>query len=139
MTDWTKRFLDLAGHVALWSKDPSTKVGCVIVDHHRRVVGLGYNGFPRDVLDRPERYENREVKYKMVVHAEANAILNATVPVRDFALFATQFPCTECTKLIIQSGISRVFAPKLDESSKWYQDSLISKQMMAEAAVVWSG
>lgn len=122
---WTDRYLKLAAHVAEWSKDPSTKVGAVIVDARRRVVGMGYNGFPRGVQDRPERYEDRTIKYKLVVHAEANAILNALVPVAGCAIVCTHQPCAECAKLIIQAGIEWVvcdianqdtFAGRMDES-----------------------
>jgi dCMP deaminase len=75
---WNERFLELAKHVASWSKDPSTQVGAIIVDPETRVVlGMGYNGFPRGVDDHPDRYANRELKYSLVVHAEANAILEA--------------------------------------------------------------
>ena len=78
MDNWDKRFLDLAEHVAGWSKDPSTQVGCVIVNDKRVVVGLGYNGFPRGVEDTPERLNDRPTKYLMVQHAEVNAILNGS-------------------------------------------------------------
>ena len=72
---WDKRFLALAEHIARWSKDPSTKIGAVIVDPNKRVVSLGYNCFPRGVEDSEERLENREVKYKIIVHCERNALL----------------------------------------------------------------
>lgn len=110
---WDRRFLELADHVAGWSKDPSTKVGAVIVNDDNIVVGLGYNGFPRGVLDLENRLLDREVKYQMVVHAELNAILMAgerakggtiyTVP----TLVGNPALCTECCKAVIQSGIKR--------------------------------
>ena len=77
LTKWDLRFLKLAHHVGQWSKDPSTKVGAVIVDAQRRVLGIGYNGFPRGVDDSPGRYHDRPTKLDMVVHAETNAIMNA--------------------------------------------------------------
>ena len=77
MNKWVKRFFRLANEVATWSKDPSTKVGAVIVGENKQIISQGYNGFPRGVDDTEERYNNREIKYKMVVHAEMNAILNA--------------------------------------------------------------
>src|SRR5450759_3287372 len=73
---WDRRFIELARFVADWSKDPSTKVGAVIVRPDRTVAALGYNGFPRGVLDHSERYDHRPTKYEMVVHAELNSILN---------------------------------------------------------------
>jgi dCMP deaminase len=74
---WDLRFLTLAKTVSTWSKDPSTKVGAVIVDKNRRVVSLGYNGFPKGVKDTIEKLEDREQKYKHMVHAERNAMLFA--------------------------------------------------------------
>lgn len=126
----------LAEEYATWSKDPSTKVGAVIVDHERRTVGAGYNGFPRGVSDEPIRYETKMVKYKMVVHAEANAIMNAVKSVRDCTLYATKFPCSECTKLIIQMGVSHVVSPPpSDDGSVWAEDAKFSLQMLNEAVI----
>jgi dCMP deaminase len=128
--------MGVALHISKWSKDPSTKVGAVIVDHDRRIVGTGYNGFPRGVNDDEERYAEKMVKYKMVVHAEANSIMNAVKSVRDCTLYATKFPCTECTKLIIQMGISRVIAPAVKyDGSVWAEDAVFSTQMLKEALV----
>lgn len=135
-TDWTKRWLDFCEHIAQWSKDPSTKVGAVLVNHQRQVVGFGYNGFPRGVRDLESRYENKEVKYKMVVHSEANAILNANASVKDTTLYCTKFPCTECTKLIIQSGINKVVTRKPGGSEHWIKDSEYSRIMLHEAGII---
>ena len=104
--NWDTRFLNLAAHIATWSKDPSTKVGCVLVNNKKVIIGMGYNGFPRGVEDSPERWNDRPTKYKFVVHAEANAILNATDDVEGCAAFSTLMPCEGCTKLLIQAGIS---------------------------------
>lgn len=109
---WDGRFLELANHISEWSKDPSKKVGAVIVDENRRVVSLGYNGFPRGVDDtKKERYENRETKYKFVVHAERNALDNAPLMVDGCTLYVNLLPCHECAKSVIQRGIRRVVAP----------------------------
>lgn len=132
---WDNRFLELAEFIAQWSKDPSTKVGAVIVDHDRIIIGTGYNGFPRGVVDDPDTYENRPAKYKQIVHAEANAIINSTLKVRGFTLYTTKFPCSECTKLIIQSGIARVITPRLVPHSSWAVDAEWSRRMMQEACV----
>lgn len=109
-TKWDRRFLKLAELVASWSKDPSTRVGAVIVDDLRLVRGLGYNGFPRGVAD-DDRLRKKETKYPLVVHAEANAILNSNGSVRGCTLYSTQIPCHECCKLLIQAGISWVVFP----------------------------
>lgn len=140
MTDWDARMLELAKFVSAWSKDPSTKVGSVITDAEHRVLGVGYNGFPRGVKDHPERYEDRPTKYSLVVHAEANALLNCPAPgsLRGAILYATLFPCTSCTKLIIQSGIARVVAP-LPTQPPWAEEAVTSRLMMDEAGVEWVG
>lgn len=105
---WSYRFLELAETVASWSKDPSTKVGSVIVDSSRRVLSLGYNGFPRGVEDTVERYSDRDTKLLLVSHAERNALDNSPGSVEGATLYATLFPCNECCKSIIQRGIKKV-------------------------------
>jgi len=132
---WSERFLLLAKHVAQWSKDPSTRVGAVIVDDLRHVVSVGYNGFPRGIKD-DHRLTVREEKYPLVVHAEANAILNATVPVRGCHLYLWPFPpCSECAKLIIQSGILMVHAPKALIPQRWAMDVNRANLTLLEADI----
>lgn len=108
---WDRRFMDLAELVASWSKDPSTKVGCVIVNDLRQVISLGYNGFPRGVDDDLRRYENRENKYLMVQHAEANAMHNAIQSPRGCTAYVTAHPCSQCAGALIQCGVKRVVCP----------------------------
>ena len=74
---WDKRFLHLAKHISEWSKDPSTKVGCIVVGEDREIRSTGFNGFPRGIEDKQERLEDREQKYPMICHAEENAIMHA--------------------------------------------------------------
>src|SRR5690242_4489325 len=110
---WDFHFLNLAADIARWSKDPSTKVGAVLVDDQNIVRGMGYNGFPRGVNDDPERLNNRELKYKMVVHAEVNAILSAGSRSRGSRLyvypaFFTPCICNECCKVAIQAGVKEI-------------------------------
>jgi dCMP deaminase len=119
--------------VAGWSKDPSTKVGAVIVDPRRVVRGMGYNGFPRGVCDTPERYADRPTKYKLVVHAEANAILNATGDVRGCVLYCTWHPCSACAALIAQAGIAEVRCPAPDP--RWAEDGAFARMILDEAGV----
>lgn len=133
---WDYRFLQLAENVATWSKDPSTKVGSVIVDSERRVVGLGYNGFPRGVKDTSERYNNRDIKLQFVCHAERNAIDNAPGSVQNSTLYATLFPCNECCKSIIQKGIKRVVTFVPDPSKRLLYNYEVSYTMLNEAGVV---
>lgn len=115
-TNWDVRFLELASHVSSWSKDPSTKVGAVIVNDNNQVLSLGYNGFPRGVLDKRSRYEDRQTKLLFVAHAERNALDNAFVDVRGATLYTTLCPCNECAKSIVQKGIKRVvsYSPPYD-------------------------
>ena len=86
-TDWNKWFLGLAEYVSTASKDPSTKVGAVIVDDERRVVSLGYNGLPRGVDDTEERLNNRDLKYRIIVHAERNSLLFARGSVKGCTIY----------------------------------------------------
>lgn len=132
---WHYRYLDLARHVATWSKDPSTKVGAVIVDQLARPVSFGFNGLPRGVLDSPDRLNVRETKYKMIVHGERNAILFAGRSVAGCTLYTVPFmPCAQCAGMIIQAGITRVVAPRFD-SERWAEDFKLTEQMFAEAGV----
>lgn len=136
-SDWDKRFIEACGLIAEWSKDHSTKVGALIADSKNRVLGVGYNGFPRGIAD-DERYNDKETKYKHIVHAEANAILNSTASIEGATLYVVPLPpCTECTKLIIQSGIKRiVFHIPVEMSSKWEKEYTIAYKMLREAGLV---
>ena len=131
---WNMRFLEMAKMVGSWSKDPSTQVGAVIVDDDRRVISLGYNGFPKGVADN-QRLDDRKEKYKMIVHAERNALLFANTSVKDATIFTYPFfPCPICTGMIIQSGIRRVVSLQTD-NPRWQEDFEISRKMLDEAEV----
>jgi len=105
---WDKRFLGLSSHVSEWSKDPSTKVGAIITNGIK-IVSMGFNGLPQQVPDHPEILNNREVKYKHIIHAEMNAILTAQRDLKGCTIYTYPFlPCPRCTSMIVQSGISRV-------------------------------
>lgn len=135
---WDYRFLEMAKLVASWSKDPSTKAGAVITDRERRVLAVGYNGFARKVKDLEARYANRELKYRMVVHCETNAMLAARTPLDNCILYTYPFgSCAPCAAKVIQSGIIRTVAPICPDSirARWGDDLEISKLMFAEALV----
>lgn len=134
---WDKRFLDLAVHISQWSKDPSTKVGCVIVNKDKTIITVGYNGFPRGVDDTDERYLDRETKYLMVQHAEANAIASAKEPLDGYTAYVTHHPCSNCTGLLIQSGIKRVVTtePASDFADRFAKSFAASKTMLSEAGI----
>lgn len=105
---WDMRFLKLSEHISSWSKDPSTKVGSVIINEDKTIVSLGFNGFPRGVVDSTNRYSEKPIKHSFVVHAEANAILSANRNIHGCILYSSLFTCNECAKLVIQSGIVKV-------------------------------
>ncbi len=109
---WDEYFMGVAKLSALRSKDPNTQVGACIVNAEFRIVGIGYNGMPKGADDSlfPWGSEGSflDTKYPYVVHAEANAILNATQSLKGSKVYVTLFPCNECTKLIIQSGINEI-------------------------------
>lgn len=133
---WDRRFLELARFISNWSKDPSTKVGAVIVDEHNRIVSTGFNGLPQGVADTPERYGNRDTKYPMIVHGDANAILFARTSVFGCTMYTYPFPpCARCTGLLIQAGIQSVIAPvpSSDIVSRWGADLEHADTMMEEA------
>ena len=118
---WDLRFLELAEHVARWSKDPSTKAGAVIVRPDRTVCSVGYNGFPRGMRDDPELYSEREVKMDRVIHCEVNAVLSSREPVEGYTLYTTGPCCSRCAVHMIQAGIRRfVFrAPTEEQARRW--------------------
>lgn len=124
--------MDLAAHIAAWSKDPSTKVGAVIVNDDKQVIGIGYNGFPRRVYDGESRYITKASKYLFVSHAERNALDNTFTSTKGATLYTTLCPCNECTKGIIQRGIKRVVTTKPD-FSKTYLNYNVTITMMIES------
>lgn len=134
MSKWSTRFMALAEHVATWSKDPSTQVGCVIVDKQNRVVSLGFNGFPRGVKDDALRYVDRDTKLLFVAHAERNALDNAPLSVEGCTLYSPLMPCNECAKSIIQKGIKKVVSYEPAEDKPHFHWE-ITKKMFYEAGV----
>ena len=139
MADWDGRFLGLAAHIAGWSKDPSTQVGCVIVGPDREVRSTGFNGLPRGIADTRERLEDRELKYLLICHAEENAIMHAArigISLKGCTVYVTWPPCTRCARSLIQAGVSEVVYPtsaKVPE--RWAEDFTLASEMLAEAGV----
>lgn len=138
---WDKRFMLLAHDIAEWSKESGRRVGAVIVGPDKDVRATGFNGLPRGVNDDiPERHSRETgAKYLWSCHAERNAIYNAAragAKVKGCSIYVPWFPCLECTKAIIQSGISRVVAYRSEEHDpKWSEEFKIAKQMLSEADV----
>ena len=136
---WDMRFMNVAREISTWSKDPSKQIGAVAVNSDRRILATGYNGFPKGIEDTPERYENRELKYSLVVHAEMNCIYNATfngISLKDATLYVWGLPvCSDCAKGIIQVGINRIVMATGDVPGKWSDSFEKSKTMFEEANV----
>ena len=109
---WDEYFMGVAVLSSMRSKDPNTKVGACIVNQNKRIVGIGYNGLPIGCNDDEYPWEREgellNTKYPYVVHAEPNAILNSTSSLVNATLYVTLYPCNECMKLIIQSGIKEI-------------------------------
>jgi dCMP deaminase len=136
---WDKRYLRLAKEVSTWSKDPSSQIGAVAVSDNKQVLATGYNGFPRGVNDLPGRYDDRELKYKYVVHAEQNVIYNATyngVSLNGATLYVHGLPvCGSCALGIVQVGIKRIVMPKMDYPERWVDSFKFSASLFNEAKV----
>lgn len=134
LQDWA---LGMALHVSKLSKDPSTQVGAVIFDDKRRLVSAGYNGFARGVSDKQERLEDRSIKYKLILHAEKNAIMFATAPLDNCTLVVTHPCCAQCAALTIQAGIKHVVWPKpsKDFMARWAEDYAFTLAQFGEAGV----
>ena len=134
---WDDYFMGVAKLSSMRSKDPNTQVGACIVNEKNRIVGIGYNGFPFGIDDDDYPWESDgdflNTKYPYVVHAEPNAILNATVSLERTTLYVTLFPCHECAKLIIQSGIREIVYVE----NKYQEASSVkaSMRMLADAGV----
>lgn len=139
LSKWDRRYLLMARDpISTWSKDPSTKVGAVLVRPNNTVHSTGYNGLPRGLRDDPELLADRMYKYPRTLHAEVNAILNAdTRPVGCTLFIWPMPPCSHCAIQIIQSGITRVVAP--EPIDRWYDSCLIGDELLQEAGVttVW--
>ena len=137
---WDKRFLEMAKLVASWSKDPSTQVGAVAV-RNRNVIAQGYNGFPRGMDDDPQYYNDRPLKYRLIVHAEMNAIYNAAengVSLKDSTLYVYGLPvCNDCAKGLVQAGIKRIVTPKQDVPKNWQDSVRNSALMFDEVGILW--
>lgn len=135
---WYARFLLMAEHVAGWSKDPSTKVGAVIARPDKTVASIGFNGFPRRVVDATSLLEDRQAKYARVIHAEMNAILHAKEPLLGCVLCVTHPPCSSCVAALIQSGLSEVhwIAPSREFAERWAESTRIATDLLKEAGVL---
>ena len=134
---WDECFMRMAHVIAERSKDPSTQAGAVITTQNNVVIGMGYNGFPRGIDNDKLPWEREggflDTKYAFVCHAEENAVYNSTTSVKDGKIYCTLFPCNECTKTLIQTGIKEV----VFESDKYHDTNVwkASRRMLDGAGI----
>ncbi|KNG79084.1 deoxycytidylate deaminase [Mycoplasma sp. HU2014] len=135
---WKQYFMLIAKASAMRSKDPTTQVGAIVVNKLNQIMSTGYNGFPRGVSDDEFPWQRQgaewiDLKYAYVAHAEVNAIVSARTNLTDCDLYVTLFPCNECTKIIIQAGIKKVYY-SLDKYHD--QKEYIASRRMLDAAKI---
>ena len=134
---WDEYFMGLAHLSALRSKDPSTQVGAAIVNQDNKIVGIGYNGLPLGFDDNDFSWQRegdfKETKYAYVVHAELNAILNATQSLKGCSIYVSLFPCNECAKAIVQAGIDQVVYE--DDKYSGTDGDVVSKRIFESAGI----
>lgn len=136
MSSWHRYFMDMAHKVASRSKDPNTKVGCIVTSKDKVVVASGYNGIPQGVRDLPERME-RPTKYLWTAHAEENAVALAArvgASLRDGYAYVTHHPCSRCARSLIQAGIQVVYVDR-GTTNMPQEEFDVAKQMFTEAGV----
>ncbi|MCP4336891.1 MAG: dCMP deaminase family protein [Mycoplasma sp.] len=131
--NWDEYFMAMAKLSAKRSKDPNTKVGACIVNKENRIIGLGYNGMPQGNDSFKWNKEGEDNKYKYVIHAEANAIMNSIKKIKGSVIYVSLFPCNECAKLIAQSEVKEV----VYENHKYKGELIfdISEKILKECGV----
>lgn len=138
LSHWDRRFLRIAEEIRTWSKDPGTKVGCVLVQD-RRMIASGYNGFPSTLSDSLELYEDRNYKLAVTVHAEANAIMNAAkngAKTQSCTAYVTFHPCSQCAASLIQAGVGTVVCPDpATAPERWRASFKLANDMLYQAGV----
>lgn len=135
--DWDEYFMGIALLSSMRSKDPNTQVGACIVNEDKRIVGVGYNGLPKGCNDEDFPWEREgeflETKYPYVCHAELNAILNSIQSLKNCIIYVALFPCNECSKAIIQSGIKEIVY--LSDKHSGTDANKASKKMLETAGI----
>ena len=135
---WLTYFMTLAKNVSTMSKDPSHKVGAVIVDQNKRIVSTGFNGFAKNIIDSKERLNDKDIKRKLTLHAEENAVTFAKRDLEGCDIYVYGYPpCTHCTSLLIQSGIKCIYYmnPTGYTSEHWKKDFELAQQIAEEANI----
>ena len=136
---WHRRFLRLAAEIAEFSKDPSTKVGCILV-RDRRIISTGYNGFPRGISDSFDRLLDLDKKYEMTVHAEINAVTTAAlhgVSTEGSTAYVTFQPCSRCAAVLINAGIKEVYVTTDSLiPDRWLDNMVLAANLLKEAGIL---
>lgn len=135
-----RKFLATAEAIAqIWSKDPSTKVGALAVGRNKNQVAFGYNGLPPGIFDTHERLNDREVKLTLTLHAEENALANATFPV--FTIYVTHHPCMGCVlRILAKRSVRRiVYIERPEFEARWSASLAEARALLEEAGVVIEG
>ena len=133
MNKWNLRFFGLALEVATWSKDPDKQVGAVCVSPDKRKMITGYNGFPVGIEDDEDALNDKELKNKLMVHAEANCIVNGDTSLRGWTMHVTKAPCLSCAKLLINARIKRVVCPS--PGGSWEHEQLFAIGLLKKANI----
>jgi len=138
---WHVRFMKLATEVASWSKDPSTKVGCVLV-RDKKVLSTGYNGLPKNLSDDLNILNDREKKYELTVHAEVNAVTTAAlhgISTEGATAYVTFNPCSRCAAVLINAGVTSVYSYGGSIiPTRWLENLILASRVLAEAGVAYS-
>lgn len=132
---WDLRFMRLALEARSWVKGPDLGVGACVVSPDRRGLSLGFSGLPRGILDDEARMTQPEFKDYHMVHAELNAVLNASRSVVGWTMYTTTCPCAHCCAAMIQAGVVRVVSPSPVRSSRWHRHQLEGREALREAGV----
>lgn len=137
---WDRRFMQIAYLTASWSKDPNTKVGCVVIDSDFNQLSGGFNGLPRGIADSPDRLANRDIKLLYIVHAEANAVAAAARnghSLKGATCYVTRRPCCQCASLLIQAGVAVVVVPNRTDEKRWLENVEAAERVLVEAGVTY--
>lgn len=136
LSNWDIRFLGLAAYISNWSKDESTKCGCVIARPDKTIASLGFNGFPRGLRDEVRLLRDRDRKYERVIHSEMNALLFLKEPAEGYTMYVwPMLPCHRCAVHVIQAGIGKVVAPAI-YIDRWRESVKLTRSLFDEAGVI---
>jgi dCMP deaminase len=128
----------MAEHIGSWSKDPNTKVGCLVVGPKREIRSTGYNGFPRGIEDSEERLINKKLKYPLIIHAEMNAVIHAAyigVSLDGCTAYVTWAPCAKCACSLIQAGIKEIIHYYTEIPERWETEMKLAAEILEESGI----